>query len=250
MPTHAAEQHENMASRGFEPRSLDSESRVQPSHHEATQRPCRWRSPWAPLQSALRRRRSTLGERLKLTKLCKPPLRNASRPDPPRTRTWNLRRTHVYGVSDRERGVLRLSLPVAKRVILLEAESWQHPEVFPGGQQTCESEIRALKLQTRKRARTIPRGAAQTKCATAIASEFARIAPTGRQRAHGVVVSHPLRMRKALGSTPSVSTLWLLHTRARDASSMGMLRRRPSRCANSPLPRRSDVQRASAALQG
>ena len=117
--------------------------------------------------------------------------------------------------------MLRLSLPVAKRVILLEAESWQHPEVFPGGQQTCESEIRALKLQTRKRARTIPRGAAQTKCATAIASEFARIAPTGRQRAHGVVVSHPLRMRKALGSTPSVSTLWLLHTRARDASSMG-----------------------------
>ncbi len=30
----------------------DSESRVQPSHHEATQRLCRWRSPWAPLQSA------------------------------------------------------------------------------------------------------------------------------------------------------------------------------------------------------
>ena len=26
------------------------------------------------------------------------------------------------------------------------------------------------------------------------------------QRAHGVVVSHPLRMRKALGSNPSVST--------------------------------------------
>ena len=27
------------------------------------------------------------------------------------------------------------------------------------------------------------------------------------QRAHGVVVSHPLRMRKALGSNPSVSTM-------------------------------------------
>ena len=26
--------------------------------------------------------------------------------------------------------------------------------------------------------------------------------------AHGVVVSHPLRMRKALGSNPSVSILW------------------------------------------
>ena len=48
---------------------------------------------------------------------------------------------HGIAASDRERGALRLSLPVAKRVILrrvadaavLEAESWQHPEVFPGG---------------------------------------------------------------------------------------------------------------------
>ena len=86
--------------------------------------------------------------------------------------------------------MLRLSLPVAKRVILLEAESWQHPEVFPGGQQTCESEIRALKLQTHKRARTIPRGAAQTKCATAIASLFARIARAALRAA---------RTRKATG---------------------------------------------------
>ena len=30
-------------------------------------------------------------------------------------------------------------------------------------------------------------------------------------RAHGVVVSHPLRMRKALGSNPSVSMLWPHH---------------------------------------
>ena len=28
--------------------------------------------------------------------------------------------------------------------------------------------------------------------------------------AHGVVVSHPLRMRKALSSNPSVSVLWAL----------------------------------------
>ena len=47
---------------------------------------------------------------------------------------------HSIAASDRERGALRLSLPVAKRVILrrmadaavLESESWQQPEVFPG----------------------------------------------------------------------------------------------------------------------
>ena len=32
-----------------------------------------------------------------------------------------------------------------------------------------------------------------------------RFARSSHQRAHGVVVSHPLRMRKALGSIPSVS---------------------------------------------
>ena len=31
-------------------------------------------------------------------------------------------------------------------------------------------------------------------------------------RAHGVVVSHPLRMRKALGSIPSVSISFVPHT--------------------------------------
>ena len=34
-------------------------------------------------------------------------------------------------------------------------------------------------------------------------------APLPGQRAHGVVVSHPLRMRKALGSNPSVSIVML-----------------------------------------
>ena len=32
---------------------------------------------------------------------------------------------------------------------------------------------------------------------------------SGGNRAHGVVASHPLRMRKALGSNPNVSTLCL-----------------------------------------
>ena len=35
----------------------------------------------------------------------------------------------------------------------------------------------------------------------------ARVVPPG---AHGVVASHPLRMRKALGSNPRVSTAWVL----------------------------------------
>ena len=39
-------------------------------------------------------------------------------------------------------------------------------------------------------------------------SILARLDDFGRcSRAHGVVVSHPLRMRRALGSNPSVSTM-------------------------------------------
>ncbi len=62
-------------------------------------------------------------------------------------RTWSASSTatscaaHGVAAIDRERGALRLSLPVAKRVILrrvanaavLEAKSWQHPDVFPDG---------------------------------------------------------------------------------------------------------------------
>ncbi len=46
-------------------------------------------------------------------------------------------------------------------------------------------------------------GSDQKKCAQA---PWVHISQRLRQRAHGVVVSHPLCMRKALGSIPSVST--------------------------------------------
>ena len=76
----------------------------------------------------------------------------------------------------------RTQVPLARAAwVQIPQMSWQ---------QTCESEIRALKLQTHKRARTIPRGAAQTKCATAIASLFARIARAALRAA---------RTRKATG---------------------------------------------------
>ena len=42
-----------------------------------------------------------------------------------------------------------------------------------------------------------------------------KLSPPLRQWAHGVVVSHPLRMRKALGSIPSVSNFCTRHNKKR-----------------------------------
>ena len=42
-------------------------------------------------------------------------------------------------------------------------------------------------------------------CRFAMSSSHKHVSPHCIHRAHGVVVSHPLRMRKALGSNPSVS---------------------------------------------
>ena len=56
-------------------------------------------------------------------------------------------------------------------------------------------------------ANVIDEGTKSHGCVTTLAKEI-RMHPKQKGiRAHGVVVSHPLRMRKALGSNPSVSML-------------------------------------------
>ena len=56
-------------------------------------------------------------------------------------------------------------------------------------------------------------------------SRLAHLIITNRHRAHGVVVSHPLRMRKALGSNPTVSILshFLLEVFVTDAPELAAI---------------------------
>ena len=61
-------------------------------------------------------------------------------------------------------------------------------------------------------------------------SGIARAARTPNHRAHGVVVSHPLRMRKALGSNPSVSIFTAVAMLCRHACVVRMLAMHANHC--------------------